>query len=94
MTREEFEKSMDELKYKEAAVRREMRVLQNKYVSEYPIHPDDKCVDIDGKVCWLVKLSFTSYDSVFEGFIVNYAKKDGTRSKQEKYVYSIKPFKE
>ena len=93
MTREDFEKRMAALEDKEIAVRQEMKKLQREYLANYPIHPDDKCVDRDGKVCWVDSLCFLTHSSTKINFRVNYAKQDGSRSKRWMYVYDVTKFK-
>lgn len=41
MTQEEFEKRMSVLKGKRMAIEREIKNLQNEYLSSYPIQPND-----------------------------------------------------
>lgn len=85
MTKEDFENKMESLISERNAIENAMRQLQKDYSSSYPIKPGDKCVDSHGKECWFVKLTFFSESSTHPWAMVNYAKKDGTRSKREQY---------
>lgn len=87
MTKEEFEKRMSALNKKRVAITQEMRNLQDEYVSSYPIKFGDKCVDEQGKICWVVDMRFWGAESTLMRILVNPAKKDGTRSKREEYAY-------
>lgn len=87
MTKEEFEKRMSALYEKRVAITREMKNLQDEYVSNYPIKPGDKCVDEQGRICWLCRISFWNSSSTSPQILVNYTKMDGTRSKREQYAY-------
>lgn len=87
MTKQEFEKRMSALNEKRIAITQEMRKLQDEYVSNYPIKLGDKCVDEQGKICWVADMRFWSAESTWMRILVNPAKKDGTRSKREEYAY-------
>lgn len=87
MTKQEFEKRMSALNKKREAITQEMRNLQDEYVSSYPIKLGDKCVDEQGKICWVADMRFWSASSTMMRILVNPAKKDGTRSKREEYPY-------
>lgn len=85
MTQEEFEKRMSVLKGKRMAIEREIKNLQNEYLSSYPIQPNDKCIDSEGKVYWISRLIIPN--SINVHCMVNYQNKDGSRSKREQYYF-------
>lgn len=85
MTQEEFEKRMSVLKGKRMAIEREIKNLQNEYLSSYPIQPNDKCIDSEGKVYWISRLILAN--SINVHCMVNYQNKDGSRSKREQYYF-------
>lgn len=58
MTQKEFEKHMKVLEDKRTAIQRKMQNMQDEYIANYPIQPDDKCVDRKGKICWVKELLF------------------------------------
>lgn len=87
MTKKEFEKRMSALNEKRVAITQEMVQLQNEYISSYPVKPGDKCVDEQGKICWVIDMRFWEASSTWMRILVNPAKKDGTRSKREEYAY-------
>ena len=87
MTKEEFEKRMRVLKGKSVAIEREMKNLQNEYISSYPIQPNDKCIDSEGKVYWISRLIFSTPQSINVHCLVNYQNKYGLRSKREQYYF-------
>ena len=87
MTREEFKKRMSVLKGKSMTIEREIKNLQNEYLSSYPIQPNDKCIDSDGKVFWISRLIFATRHSINVHCMVNYQNKDGSRSKREQYYF-------
>lgn len=87
MTKQEFEKRMSTLKQKQNAITQEMVQLQNEYISSYPVKPDDKCIDEQGKICCVKDIRFWEASSTWMRILVNPAKKDGTRSKCEQYAY-------
>lgn len=87
MTKKEFEKRMSALNEKQDAIRQEMVKLQEDYISNYPVKPGDKCVDEQGKICWVIDMRFWEASSTWMRILVNPAKKDGTRSKREEYAY-------
>mgnify|MGYP006935588192 CR=1 FL=1 len=87
MTQEEFEKRMSVLKGKSVAIEREMKNLQNEYLSSYPIQPNDKCIDSEGKVYWISRFIFSYAHSINVHCLVNYQNKDGSRSKREQYYF-------
>lgn len=78
MTEEDFRKQMRVLKEKELEIKSQMYELQKQYLKEYPIQINDKCVDRNGKVCWVCKIHFYDLSTTGLQFMVNYAKKDGT----------------
>lgn len=87
MTQEEFEKRMSVLKGKRVAIEREIKSLQNEYLSSYSIQPNDKCIDSEGKVCWISRLILATPNSINVHCMVNYQNKDGSRSKREQYCF-------
>ena len=87
MTQEEFEKRMSVLKDKSRAIEREIKNLQNEYLSSYPIQPNDKCIDREGRVFWISRLIFATPHSINVHCMVNYQNKDGSRSKREQYYF-------
>ena len=87
MTQEAFEKRMSVLKGKSVAIEREIKNLQKEYLSSYPIQPNNKCIDSEGKVCWISRLILTTPYSINVHYMVNYQKKDGSRSKREQYYF-------
>lgn len=87
MTQEEFEKRMSVLKGKSVEIEREIKNLQKEYLSSYPIQPNDKCIDSEGRVCWIIRLFFATPYSINVYCMVNYQKKDGSRSKREQYYF-------
>lgn len=89
MTEKDFEKQMRVLKEKELEIKHQMYELQQQYLKEYPIQINDKCVDSNGKVCWVCKIHFYDLSTTYPQFMVNYAKKDGTRSNREQYAWGI-----
>lgn len=87
MTQEEFEKRMSVLKGKRMAIEREIKNLQNEYLSSYPIQPNDKCIDSEGKVYWISRLILATPNSINVHCMVNYQNKDGSRSKREQCYF-------
>lgn len=87
MTQKEFEKHMEVLEDKRTAIQREMQNMQAEYIANYPIQPDDKCVDRKGKICWVKELLFWTDLSTRLIIVVNYTNKDGSRSKRGRYIY-------
>lgn len=87
MTQEEFEKRMSVLKGKSLAIERELKNLQNEYLSSYPIQPNDKCIDCEGRVYWISRLILATPYSIDVHCMVNYQNKDGSRSKREQYYF-------
>lgn len=87
MTREDFEKQMRALNEKEKEIANQKWKLQRQYLKEYPLQVDDKCVDRDGKVCWISNIRFFGESSTSMYFLVNYPKKNGERSQVERSVY-------
>lgn len=88
MTQEEFEKRMSVLKDKSMAIQQEIGKLQDEYLVSYPVQPNDMCVDENGKVCWISRMSFSKDNPERVNIMANYQKKDGTRSKREQYLYN------
>lgn len=87
MTQEEFEKRMNVLKCKSVAIEREIKKLQNEYISSYPVQPNDKCTDSEGRVFWISRLIFATPHSKYAHCMVNYQNKDGSRSKREYHYF-------
>lgn len=88
MNKEQFTQVMNALFKQYMSLRSDMRKAQQAFIDEYPIKEGDKCVDSDGKVCWLKRIQFNDATSQRLDFIVNYAKKDGTRSNRDLHAYS------
>lgn len=89
MTEEDFVEQMRVLKEKGLEIKHQMYELQQQYLKEYPIQINDKCVDSGGKVCWVCKIYFYDLSTTNLQFMVNYAKKDGTRSNREQYAWGV-----
>lgn len=89
MTEKDFEKQMRALNEKEREIARQKYELKKQYIEEYPIQVDDKCVDHDGKVCWISNIRFLSESSTSMYFLVNYPKKNGERSNREQYAWEV-----
>lgn len=64
MTQEEFKKRMSVLQGKSVAIEQEKKNLQNEYLSSYPIQPNDKCIDSEGKVYWISRLILATPNSI------------------------------
>lgn len=88
MNKEQFTIVMDALVKQHESLESDMRKAQKAFIDEYPIKEGDKCVDGDGKVCWIKRIQFNSVTSKTPDFVVNYAKKDGTRSNRDLHAYS------
>lgn len=58
MIEEDFVKQMRALNEKEMGIEYQKYKLQRQYLKEYPLQVNDKCVDRDGKVCWISKIYF------------------------------------
>lgn len=89
MTEEDFVKQMRALNKKEIEIARQKYELKKQYLEEYPIQVDDKCVDRDGKVCWISNIRFISESDTSMYFLVNYPKKNGERSNREQYAWEV-----
>lgn len=87
MTEEDFVKQMRALNEKEMEIAHQKHELQRQYLEEYPLQVGDKCVDRDGKVCWISNIRFLGESSTSMYFLVNYPKKNGERSQVERSVY-------
>ena len=87
MTQEEFRKRMKALLDKENAIQQEKKNLQNKYLASYPLQPGGKCINEVGITCWLNRVVFMSSSQTRPFHLINYPKKDGTRSKKEEYYF-------
>lgn len=87
MTEDDFVKQMRVLGEKESETKHQMYELQRQYLKEHPLQVNDKCIDSDGKVCWISRIYFCSSSATHPYFMVNYAKKDGTRSNREQYAW-------
>lgn len=88
MTKEEFKKAMASLNVERNAIETEMRKVQQEYVDNYPIKEGDVCKDGAGRKCWFKRLKFDRVGADNAIAIVNYPKKDGTRSNRDMHVYS------
>ena len=66
----------------------EINSFVKEYIKSLPIKVDDKCKDSNGKVCWIASIEprLSSYFDLVD-VRVNYAKKDGTRSKRPQSPY-------
>ena len=89
MTEEDFVKQMRVLGEKESETKHQMYELQRQYLKEHPLQVNDKCIDSDGKVCWISRIYFCSSSATHPYFMVNYAKKDGTRSNREQCARGV-----
>lgn len=87
MTKEEFKKVMDVLNAKHNIIETEMRKMQQAYIDSYPIKDGDVCKDSAGRKCWFKYLKFDRVGADNAITVVNYPKKDGTRSNRDIYVY-------
>lgn len=87
MTEEDFVKQMRALNEKEMEIAHQKYALQRRYLKEYPLQVDDKCVDRDGKVCWISNIRFFSESSTSMYFLVNYPNKNGERSQVGRNVF-------
>ncbi len=87
MDKELFEKTMDSLIAKRDDIEKEMFNLQQEYADSYPIKDGDVCKDGFGRKCWFHYLRFESIRSCNPTKVVNYPKKDGTRSNRDMLVY-------
>ena len=88
MTEKYFVKQMRALNEKEMEIAHQKYALQRRYLKEYPLQVDDKCVDRDGKVCWISNIRFFSESSTSMYFLVNYPNKNGERSKADINVFA------
>lgn len=86
MTEGDFEKQMRALNEKEIEIAHQKYELQRQYLKEYPLQENDKCVDSDGKVCWISNICFFGATTSMY-FTVNYPKKNGERSQVDRNVY-------
>lgn len=86
MTEDYFVKKMRAFNEKEMEIAHQKWKLQRQYLKEYPLQENDKCVDRDGKVCWISKIRFFNESSTSMCFLVNYPKKNGERSQVERTV--------
>lgn len=89
MTEEDFVEQMRAFNEKEREIAHQKYELQRQYLKEYPLQVNDKCVDRDGKVCWVSKIYFYDSSATRPYSMVNYAKKDGTRSNREQYAWGV-----
>lgn len=87
MTEEDFVKQMRALNEKEMEIAHQKYALQRRYLKEYPLQVDDKCVDYNGEVCWISNVRFFSPSSTVMYFSVNYSTKNGERSQVERNVF-------
>ncbi len=85
MKQEVFKERMDALNVKLRVIENEIRELQEEYIATYPIQPGDKCINENGVTCWLSRIVFTNTYATKPSFLVNYSRKDGTRSKHDEY---------
>ena len=87
MTQEEIKERLRALVNKKKVIDLEIEKLQKEYLSSYPIQPNDKCIDSEGKVYWISRLIFATPNSINVHCMVNYQNKDGSRSKREQYYF-------
>lgn len=87
MEKEEFEKSLKVLLERKNDVEREIKELQRSYIAGHPIQPGDACKDERGKLCWLSRMYFPYVESRTPDIMVNYERKDGTRSNRDQHAY-------
>lgn len=87
MKKEEFEKAMASLNVKRNSIEEEMRKAQQEFMDSYPIKEGDVCKDETGRKCWFNYLRFDSVNTANPTKVVNYPKKDGTRSNRDILVY-------
>ena len=88
MNKKQFTQVMNALVKQHASLEADMRKAQQAFCEEYPIKEGDKCVDGDGKECWFKCLRFDSVTSRTPHVIVNYPKKDGSRSNRDLHAYT------
>ena len=88
MTEKDFVKQMCALNEKEMEIAHQKYALQRRYLKEYPLQVDDKCVDRNGKVCWISNVRFFSPSSTVMYFSVNYPTKNGERSQANRNVFT------
>lgn len=87
MEKEQFEKSLVALLEQRNTVEKEIHELQRKYIVEHPIQAGDACRDEHGKLCWLSRMFFPCVTSRKPDVMVNYERKDGTRSNRDQHAY-------
>ena len=87
MKQDVFKERLDALNVKRQVIENEIRELQEDFVADYPIKSGDKCVNENGVTCWLSRMVFVSTFASNPSFLINYPRKDGTRSKREEYYY-------
>lgn len=83
---DEIKERLRALVSKKNAIKQEIKKLQDECLANYPIQPGDMCVDTEGRVCWVDRLSFWDTSSISPAIFVYYQKKDGTRYKRSKQV--------
>ena len=87
MTQEEFKERMNALNVKLDVIKNEIRELQKDFAATYPIQKGDKCVNENGVTCWLSRIVFIGLYATTPLLLINYSRKEGTRSKREEYYY-------
>lgn len=87
MSKEEMIHLIEEKQQQLNTIRDEIQNIQKKYCEEYSLQPGDECLDARGNKCWFVKLDFYGSTSFIYQPVVNYPKKDGTKSKRNCAVY-------
>lgn len=87
MKQEVFKERMDALNVKLRVIENEIRELQEEYIATYPIQPGYKCINENGVTCWLSRIVFIGIYETKPSFLVNYSRKDGTRSKRDEYFF-------
>lgn len=87
MTQEEIKERLRALVNKKKVINLEIEKLQDEYIASCPLQPGDKCINEEGTTCWLSRVVFTSNIQTRPFHLINYPKKDGTRSKREEYYF-------
>lgn len=84
-------KGIQELKEKESSLQDEMHSLQKEYEKSYYLQKGDRCIDMNGKMCWFSRLYWKDCYDYGPSNMVCYPKKDGTPSNiEEEIVYVLK----
>lgn len=86
MTQEEIKEQLKALVEKKKVINMEIEKLQDECLANYPIRPGDKCMDKEGRICWVDRLLFWDTSSILPTIFVYYQKKDGTLYKRSEQV--------